>query len=92
MPNLRNNTALRQLADLRHEPDPPAWDWAVVRLEPGGLLVPIEARTALGTRPGGQTDVWGLCRGVTLVLRVEGPGGRITVDCRGRLYVPAWLL
>ena len=92
MPNLRTSTALRQLVDLGHEPDPPAWDWAVSRLDPGGrLLVPIEARAALGARSGGRTDVCGLCRGVALVLRVEGRGRRITVDRRGQLYVPAWL-
>lgn len=92
MPDLRNSTALGQLADLVYEPDPPTWDWAVSRLEPGGrLLVPIEARAALGARSGSRADVWGLCRGVTLLLSVEGRGRRITVDGRGRLYVPAWL-
>lgn len=64
----RTRTALRQLADLGHEPDPPAWVWAIAQLEPSGrLLVPVGARAALRVTAGCRLDTWGRCRGTTLV-------------------------
>lgn len=88
----RNSTALRQLADLGHEPDPPRWAWAVARLDPKGrLLLPAEARLALGVRPGERTVVRGVCHRVALVLSAEGARALMSVEGRGRLVVPAWL-
>lgn len=93
MPDLRNSTALRQLTDLGgHEPDPPDWVWAVARLEPSGrLLLPGEARHALGTAERGHGDAIGMCHGAALVLRPSGHGRPMAIDGRGRLYVPVWL-
>ncbi|MGI8662239.1 MAG: hypothetical protein ACR2LQ_03395 [Acidimicrobiales bacterium] len=92
MPNLRNSTALRQLADLGHEPDPPVWDWAVTRLEPSGrILLSVSARAVLGALFDHRVDVWGRCRDATLVLGKEASGRRLSIDGRGRLYVPMLL-
>ena len=44
MRDLRNSTALRQLADLGPDPGPSPWAWAVVRVDPKGRIVlPAEA-------------------------------------------------
>lgn len=91
MRDSKNRTALQELSDLGRDPGPLRWDWAIVGLEAcGRLLLPDEARRALGAGPGDRTEVWGVCRRAALVLRADG-GGRRTVDRRGRLYVPAWL-
>jgi len=92
MPTLRTSTALRQLADLGHQPDPPRWSWAIARLEPTGRLVlPVEARLALGLTAGQRTTVRGICHRVALVLDADGAGAAFVIDSRGRLLVPAWL-
>ncbi|HMJ74465.1 MAG TPA: hypothetical protein VK507_00745 [Iamia sp.] len=92
MPDPRTSPALRQLAAIGRDPDPLAWSWAVVRLELcGRLLLSPEARTTLGARPGHVLDVRGLCNTTALVLRAIGRGRTITVDRRGRIYVPMWL-
>ena len=88
----RNSTALRQLADLGHQPDRPRWSWAIARLEPTGRLVlPVEARHALGVRAGHRTPLRGICQRVALVVRTDGSGALMAVDGRGRLLVPTWL-
>lgn len=92
MPDPRTSTALRQLADIGSAPDPPAWSWGVVRLEPcGRLLLSPEARTVLGALRGQVLDVRGLCGPTALVLRPAGRGRTISIDRRGRIYVPMWL-
>jgi len=92
MPDLRSSTALRQLTDLGRDPDPPDWVWAVAPLEPSGrLLLPVEARDALGTGARGHGDAIGMCHGAALVLRSSGHGRPMAIDGRGRLYVPVWL-
>src|SRR4051794_10886912 len=88
----RHSTALRQLAGLGQEPEPPRWAWAVVAVEPTGrLLLPAAARDALGARDGERVAVSGLTRGDVLALRPGGPGRRLQVARRGRVYVPRWL-
>lgn len=92
MRDLRNSTALRQLTDLGPDPGPSRWVWAIVRLDPKGRLVlPAEARRALGARTGERTSVRGVCHRVALVVSQDGAGAAMTVDARGRLVVPAWL-
>ncbi len=92
MHDLRNSTALRQLADLGPDPGPSPWAWAVVRLDPKGRVVlPADARIALGAPPGRQTAVHDICHRVALVLSPDGAGAAMTVDSRGRLGLPAWL-
>lgn len=52
MHDFRNSTALRQLADLGHEPDSPDWDWAIARLErPGGSDSPSRPASRSGHAP-----------------------------------------
>jgi hypothetical protein len=92
MPNLRTSTALRQLNDFGHQPNPTRWSWAIARVEPTGrLLLPVEARAVLGARAGRRTPLRGLCHRDALVLNVDEAGGAFVVDSRGRLLVPAWL-
>jgi hypothetical protein len=92
MPDPRTSPALRRLAAIGRAPDPPSWTWAVVRLEPcGRLLLSPEARVVLGARPGDVLDVRGLCGPTALALQPAGRGRAITIDRRGRIYVPAWL-
>lgn len=92
MRDLRYSTALRQLADLGPDRGPSPWAWAVVRLDPKGRVVlPADARLALGAPPGRQSSVRGMCHRVALVLSPDGAGVAMTVDSRGRLVVPAWL-
>ncbi len=89
---LRNSTALRQLADLGPDPGPSPWAWAIVRLDPKGRVVlPPDARLALGVPSGMQTSVHGICHRVALVLSPDGAGAAMTVDSRGRLGLPTWL-
>lgn len=88
----RSSTALRQLADLDADPDPLRWAWAIARVEATGRIVlPAEARAALGARVGERLTVAGICNRVALVVRTDGPGAPLSVDGRGRLRVPAWL-
>lgn len=88
----RNSTALRQLADLGIDPEPPRWEWAIVRVDPKGRVVlPAEARLALGATPGGRSAVRGVCHRVALVLSPDGAGAAMSVDARGRLRIPEWL-
>jgi hypothetical protein len=92
MRDLRNSTALRQLVDLGHDPDPPRWAWAVACLDPARrLLLAVEARAVLDIRLGQRTTVRGVCHQVTLVLAADGGGATLTVDSRGQVCLPAWL-
>ena len=92
MPDLRTSTALRQLADLGHHPDPPRWTWAVAHFDPAGrIALPSDARVALGARVGDRTEVRGVCHRISLVLSADGAGAPMVVDGRGRLCVPVWL-
>lgn len=92
MHDQRTSTALRQLADLAPEPEPPRWAWAIARVEPTGRIVlPAEARTALGAGAGSRVTMRGICSRVALVLRPDGTGAPMTIDGRGRLRIPAWL-
>jgi hypothetical protein len=96
MHDARTSTALRQLADLGRDPDPPRWHWGIARVEATGRLVlPAEARTALGATNGQPSAVLGGCHRVALVLRSNGAGAgagaALAVDGRGRLRLPAWL-
>jgi bifunctional DNA-binding transcriptional regulator/antitoxin component of YhaV-PrlF toxin-antitoxin module len=92
MHDARTSTALRQLADLGRDPDPPRWHWAIARVEATGRLVlPAEARSALGATSGQPSAVRGGCNRVALVLRTDGAGAVIVVDRRGRLRLPVWL-
>lgn len=92
MHDLRYSTALRQLADLGHEPDPSRWSWAIVALERSGrLLLPADARQVLGARPAESVEVVGVYQRNVLVVRPQGVGRRLTVDRRGRFCVPVWM-
>ncbi len=92
MPDFKNSTALRQLADLGHDPEPSRWSWATARYEPGGRVrLPAGARAAVGCPPGQRLVVWGVCNRVALVVRPDGPGARLAIDVQGRLPLPAWL-
>jgi bifunctional DNA-binding transcriptional regulator/antitoxin component of YhaV-PrlF toxin-antitoxin module len=85
----RTSTALRQLDDLGHEPPPPRWHWAVAKLQPiGRIALPVPACQALGWLPGVTVEVRGLSRRLALVLRRDGAGAVLSVDGRGRLYLP----
>ena len=88
----RTSTALRQLTDLGADPDPSRWAWAIARVEgTGRIVLPTEARAALGAHAGERLAVAGVCNRVALVVRPDGAGAPLTVDGRGRLRVPAWL-
>ena len=53
MHDARTSTALRQLADLGRDPDPPGWHWGIARAEvTGRLVLPAEARAARGATTG----------------------------------------
>ena len=92
MHNFRSSTALCQLADFSDAPVRSAWCWAVVALEPSGrLLLPGEARIALNSQAGVSVEVSGVCHRDTFIVRGGGNGRRLTIDRRGRLYVPAWV-
>ncbi len=72
-----------------------SWRWAAVEPEPSGrLLLPVAARRVLGTdSDAGQPGaVSGTVRGDTLVLRPGTNSGlAMTLDGRGRIYLPVWL-
>ncbi|MGH9156333.1 MAG: hypothetical protein ACRD1K_10985 [Acidimicrobiales bacterium] len=69
------------------------WRWAAAEPEPSGrLLLPSAARRCLGADSSEARSVSGVVRGDTLVLRTGAGNGRsMTVDGRGRLYLPVWL-
>lgn len=90
MRDSRTSTALRQLSGLGRDPDPPGWAWAVVTPEHTGRLgLPPPACRALGGGAGAAVRVVGFCQGDALVLRRAGAGRSVTVDRRGRMYLPA---
>ena len=69
------------------------WRWSAAEPEPSGrlLLTPV-ARRVLGADGGPSQPVSGSVRGDTLVLRPHHADGRaMTVDGRGRMYLPVWL-
>lgn len=69
------------------------WRWSAAELEPSGrLLLPAAARRSLGADSTEIHAVTGAVRGDTLVLRPGTTSGRaMTVDVRGRIYLPVWL-
>ena len=69
------------------------WRWSAAEPEPSGrLLLPRAARRALGIDGDRTTSVSGVVRGDTLALRPPPAAGRsMTVDGRGRIYLPVWL-
>jgi bifunctional DNA-binding transcriptional regulator/antitoxin component of YhaV-PrlF toxin-antitoxin module len=88
----RTSTALRQLDDLGHHPALSRWPWAVVKLEPiGRVVLPASARQALGATPGHSVEVRAQGSRLAVVLRRDGPGAAVSVDGRGRLYLPVSL-
>lgn len=90
MHDSRTSTALRQLSGLGRAPDPPGWAWAVVTPEHTGRLgLPTAACAALGASVAAAMRVAGFCQGDALVLRRAGAGRPMTVDRRGRVYLPA---
>ena len=70
-----------------------SWRWAAAEPEPlGGLLLPSAARRSLGADSSDARSVSGVVRRDTLVLLVVAGNGRsMTVDSRGRIYLPVWL-
>lgn len=69
------------------------WRWSAAEPEPSGrLLLPAAARRALGADATEARVVSGVVRGDTMVLRPGTTSGRaMTVDVRGRIYLPVWL-
>jgi len=89
MPDSRSSTALRQLSGLGREPDPPDRAWAIVTSERNGRLsLPAAACATLGASPGVAVRVAGICQRDALVLCVHGDGRPMTIDRRGRAYLP----
>ena len=69
------------------------WRWSAAEPEPSGRLsLPTAARRVLVGDAAGAHQVSGAVRGDTLVLRPGSTDGRaMTVDGRGRIYLPVWL-
>ena len=71
------------------------WRWSAAEPEPSGrLLLPAAARRALGANSTEARAVTGIARGDSLVLRPKAAGGSgraMTIDGRGRVYLPVWL-
>ena len=69
------------------------WRWSAAEPEPSGrLLLPAIARRVLGADAAEARVASGAVRGDTLVLRPGTTSGRaMTVDVRGRIYLPVWL-
>jgi len=86
MTDPRTSTALRHLP-LDGSP-PSSLVWSVVSPDPSGRVqLPPAVVDVLGTgRVHARVMDGGLVLGVA-----EGPGRRIGIDRRGRLYVPVWL-
>lgn len=70
-----------------------AWRWSAAEPEPSGrLLLPRVARHVLGADDAETCVVSGTVRGDTLVLRPKAADGRtMTIDGRGRIYLPVWM-
>lgn len=82
------------LPDLTGPPiEASPWRWSGAEPEPSGrLTLPPSARRALVRDAGSAVEVAGVVRGDTLVLRPGAVDGRsMTVDGRGRIYLPVWL-
>lgn len=82
------------LPDLIGPPiEPSPWRWSGAEPEASGrLTLPPAARRALVAKASGAVDVSGVVRGDTLVLRTgPGVGRTMTIDARGRIYLPQWL-
>lgn len=92
--NRPRTPSIAVLPDLTGPPieDSP-WRWSGAEPEASGrLTLPPAARRALIGDAAEAREVAGTVRGDTLVLRPDLVGGRaITVDGRGRVYLPAWL-
>jgi len=82
------------LPDLTGPPiEASPWRWSGAEPEPSGrLTLPPPARRALIGDTDAAVEVAGVVRGDTLVLRPGLVAGRsMTVDARGRIYLPQWL-
>ncbi len=82
------------LPDLTGPPiEPSPWRWGGAEPDPAGRLqLPPAARRALVGDADAAAEVDGVVRGDTLVLRPGVVDGRsMTVDARGRIYLPQWL-
>lgn len=86
MTDPRTSTALRH---LRLDQAPARrWSWAVAAPDPSGRVrLPATAVNILG----GRFARARVADGILVLRRTDGPGRRIGIDQRGRLYVPAWL-
>jgi bifunctional DNA-binding transcriptional regulator/antitoxin component of YhaV-PrlF toxin-antitoxin module len=90
----RPRTPPSALPDMTGEPVARSpWRWSAAESEPSGrLLLPAVARSVLGADAAEARVVSGAVRGDTLVLRPGTTSGRaMTVDVRGRIYLPVWL-
>lgn len=86
MTDPRASTALRHLP-LGDAP-PSRLAWSVHSPDPSGRLqLPAAAVELLGTGPAHAR----VLDGVLVLREIDGPGRRIGIDRRGRLYVPVWL-
>lgn len=93
---IRPRTSPAALPELTGPPiTASAWRWSAAEPERSGrLLLPGAARRCLAGDATGahQVQVSGVVRGDTLVLRRRTEEGRsMTVDGRGRIYLPVWL-
>ena len=94
---MRMNRPRPSSAALPDHTGPPVkaspWRWAGAEPDPSGRLqLPPPARRALADDARGAIEVDGVVRGDTLVLRPGTVAGRdMTVDARGRIYLPLWL-
>ncbi|MDZ7676241.1 MAG: hypothetical protein U5K30_14385 [Acidimicrobiales bacterium] len=92
-----NRPSTRSSAVLPELTGPPVtgspWRWSAAEPEPSGRLsLPTAARRVLVGDVAGAHEVSGVVRGDTLVLRTQAGNGRaMTVDGRGRIYLPVWL-
>lgn len=69
------------------------WRWSAAEPEPSGrLLLPSAARRCLDADVAAAHAVSGVVRGDMVLLRPDAADGRsMTVDGRGRIYLPVWL-
>lgn len=92
--NRPRTSSVPVLPDLTGPPlEASPWRWGGAEPDPGGRVqLPPAARRALVGDADAAVEVDGVVRGDTLVLRPAPVAGRsMTVDARGRIYLPQWL-